>query len=329
MALLVVTGVSLYLFGPSLAEVFSAWDQLGELHPVWVLVVLACETLSFLCIWELQRLSLGTRDWFSVITTQLAGNAFNRITPGGGATGTALQARMLADAGIPTAKAATALTAQSLLLTAAVVGLPVLSIPAIALSGTHVPSRLLHAGMLGGVVFVVMVIVGSVLLLTRQPVCLLGRGIETTVNRIRRRQVIVGLGDRLLAERDLIRETLGSRWVAAVALAVGRWVFEYLALLITLHAINAKPQPILVLYAFVAASLLGMIPITPGGLGFVEAGLTATLAAAGVAPDAALLATLVFRLVSFWLPLPIGLVGTFLFRRRYPPRERLPIPDPA
>jgi len=60
-----------------------------------------------------------------------------------------------------------------------------------------------------------------------------------------------------------------------------------------------------------------MIPITPGGLGFVEAGLTATLIAAGVAGSDALLATLAYRVVSYWLPLPAGLGASVLFRRRY------------
>ena len=75
-----------------------------------------------------------------------------------------------------------------------------------------------------------------------------------------------------------------------------------------------------VLLAFAAASVLSMIPITPGGLGFVEAGLTATLVAAGIDADAAVAATLLFRLVSFWIPLPIGAAAGWWFRRRYPRR---------
>jgi uncharacterized protein (TIRG00374 family) len=74
----------------------------------------------------------------------------------------------------------------------------------------------------------------------------------------------------------------------------------------------------LVLLAFVAASLLGMIPFSPGGLGFVEAGLAATLALSGITTGQAVLATLVFRLVSFWLPIPIGFAAWWVFRRRYP-----------
>jgi hypothetical protein len=46
--------------------------------------------------------------------------------------------------------------------------------------------------------------------------------------------------------------------------------------------------------------------------------LTGTLALAGVHTDSAVLATLGFRLVSFWLPLPAGLVAAWIFRRRFP-----------
>ena len=89
-------------------------------------------------------------------------------------------------------------------------------------------------------------------------------------------------------------------------------------LLIALHAIHANPNPALVLLSFVGANVLGLLPFTPGGLGFVEAGLTATLVLAGVTADAAILATLVYRLVTYWLPLPIGFVASVVYRRRYP-----------
>ncbi len=73
-----------------------------------------------------------------------------------------------------------------------------------------------------------------------------------------------------------------------------------------MYAVGARPHVSLVLLAFCAAQLLGTIPITPGGLGLVEAGLTGTLALAGVGGGAAVVATLAYRLVSFWLPIPLG-----------------------
>ncbi len=62
--------------------------------------------------------------------------------------------------------------------------------------------------------------------------------------------------------------------------------------------------------------MLAQVPVTPGGLGFVEAGLTATLALAGVGASDAILATLAYRLFSYWLPLPVGLAAYTLHRRR-------------
>jgi uncharacterized protein (TIRG00374 family) len=63
--------------------------------------------------------------------------------------------------------------------------------------------------------------------------------------------------------------------------------------------------------------LLALIPLTPGGLGFVEAGLVGTLTLAGVHANDALTATLLYRLVSYWLPLPAGGIAYLLFRLRY------------
>ena len=316
--LLAVTAVSLYLFFPSIAEVFSAWDKLGEVHPLALPVIFACEAMSFVCTWVVQRIALRTHEWFSISTSQLAGNSFNRVTPGGGATGTALQARMLIDAGFDGPKAAAGLTVQSFLMTAAVVAMPILAIPAI-IAGTRVPNSLVDAAWIGALLFVAIVVLGVVLLATRKPLDRLGHVIETTANLFRfRRPPIHDLGPKLLDERDEIRVTMGSNWLAAVGASVGRWGFEYLALLVTLYAIDASPDPWLVLFAFVAASALGMIPFSPGGLGFVEAGMTASLAVSGVTVGQAVLATLVFRLVSFWLPIPIGIFAGWLFRRRYP-----------
>jgi uncharacterized protein (TIRG00374 family) len=59
------------------------------------------------------------------------------------------------------------------------------------------------------------------------------------------------------------------------------------------------------------------MPLTPGGLGFVEAGLTGTLALAGIGAGASVVATLAYRLVQFWLPIPAGAVAAVIHRRRY------------
>ena len=90
-----------------------------------------------------------------------------------------------------------------------------------------------------------------------------------------------------------------------------------------LSATGDATSPSLVLLAYVAGAVLSMIPITPGGLGFVEAGLTTTLVAAGVAPRQAVLATLAYRLVSYWIPMVAGLIAYITFRIAPPARSQV------
>jgi uncharacterized protein (TIRG00374 family) len=313
-----VTGVCLYLFAPSVVEVLAAWDRLDRFDPGWLAVILGCEAASFASIWALQRIVMPEVSWFDGATSQLAGNAFNRITPGGGATGTALQARLLADAGYDLTSVATAISAQSILISVAVLVLPIFSLPAIV-AGLSVPGSLADAAWIGAIVFFVVAAAGAFVLHRPRLIERFGDAIASAANRFRRRRPpIEHLGARLVQQRDVLRAAVGSHWLTAVVAAVARWAFEYAALLVALHAIGARVEPTLVLLAFTTAELLGLLPFTPGGLGFVEAGLTGTLALAGVSPGDAVLATLVFRLVSFWLPLPVGLGAAFVFRHRHP-----------
>ena len=99
--------------------------------------------------------------------------------------------------------------------------------------------------------------------------------------------------------------------------SAGNWLLDLTALLIALAAVGAEPRASVVLLAYVVAAFLGMIPITPGGLGFVEAGLVGTLSLAGIGTDQALLATLVYRLVAYWLPIPAGAVAYVFAGRKY------------
>ncbi len=315
---LIVAFVSLYLLWPSVGEVFDQWRSLTELKPEWVAVALGVETLSFVAVWELQRIALQTKRWFPVAMSQLAGNAFGRVIPGGVAAAGALQYRMLVRAGLPGARIASSLTAASALLFGAVLALPLLSLPAI-LGGTPVADGLEHAAYLGAAFFVLMLAGGAVVFVWDRPLAVVGRWFERAVNAtLRRHRPLTGLPERLLAERDTLRTAFGRRWEAAVLAAAGKSIFDYLALVACLRAVGAEPNPSLILLAYVAASLLAMIPLTPGGLGFVEAGLVGLLILAGVGATASAVATLAYRLVSFWLPIPVGGAAYAVFRRRYP-----------
>lgn len=323
-----VAAISLYLVAPSVLAVFESWPQLSEVSPGWFLVVLAGQVLSFGCLFVMQRMALRTEAWFPVITSQLAGNAVSRIVPGGAAAGAALQFRMLAAAGMEATRAVSGLTAFSLVQIASVLALPLLALPAIV-AGAYVNRGLVQTAIFGAVAFVVVAALGTVMLRGDRPLAAVGRAVQATRNRLRRtRPPLTGLPERLLAERDAIRAVLGSRWPRVSLAVAGKLGFDFGSLLAALAAVGCQPRPSLVLVAFATALILGMIPITPGGLGFVEAGLTGTLTLAGVPAGEAALAALVYRLASYWLPILAGLVayGAFSWRSRQPGR---PAHDPS
>ena len=68
---------------------------------------------------------------------------------------------------------------------------------------------------------------------------------------------------------------------------------------------------------YAAANIVALIPLTPGGLGIVEADLASLLVLAGVPSGPAFVATLAYRLVSYWLPVLIGGPAYLMFRHRY------------
>ena len=176
----------------------------------------------------------------------------------------------------------------------------------------------MHTALLGLAGFVLYAIFGVILLGTDRPLATVGRAAQSLWNKVTRgRRPVTGLDQRLLAERDTIRAVLGRKWRQAIVLTAGRLGFDYGCLLAALRATGASPRPSLVLLAYSAADILALFPVTPGGLGIVEASLSGLLILAGVRPGYAVLATLAYRIASYWLPLLAGLPAYLLFRHRY------------
>lgn len=312
-----VTGITLYLVFPSLAEVFSSFPKLTSLDPIWFTLAFAFEVAHFVCTIGLQRIALATKAWFSVSTSQLAGNAISLVVPGGAAVGAATQFRMLATAGNDTAAAVGGLTVFSLLQIGGLLALPVFVLPAIV-AGTPIARGLEYTALLGLVAFVLFAGFGTIVLALDGPMRWAGHVVQLVRNRLRRNATpMTDLPERLVRERNRIRDVLGRRWKAATLLSSGRLLLDYGCLLASIRATGAKPNPSLVLLAYAVAKLLALIPITPGGLGIVEAGLSGLLIVAGVPGGAAVVATLAYRIISYWLPIFVGPFAYFAFRLRY------------
>jgi hypothetical protein len=323
-AVVVVTGVAIYLVFPAITEVLASWPRLSTLNPWWFAVAVGAETAHFACTFALQRLALRTRAWFPVITSQLAGNAITLIVPGGAAVGAAVQFRMLATSGRDTTSTVGGLAAFSLLGVGGLLALPVFALPVI-LFGAPTNRGLVNAAVLGAVAFVAFTALGAIVLAYDAPLRWIGQLVQRLRNWVlRKRPPLQGLDTTLLQQRNDIRAVLGRQWWQALLLSAGRLAFDYLCLLAALRATGSRPRPSLILVAYAVAGIIGMIPITPGGLGLVEASLTGLLVLADVNSSQAVLATLTYRLASYWLPLCAGPIAYGLFRLRYRSRPSSP-----
>lgn len=315
--LVTIAGVALYLVAPRVIAVLHSWPRLATVSPIWLGVALVSQGAHFGCTFALQRVALRTKEWFPVVTAQLAGNAISLIVPGGAAAGAAVQFRMLAVSGMDAGDAAGGLTAFSLLGIAGLLALPVLVLP-VVLFGAPVSSGLYAAAIIGAVAFVLFTGFGAWVMATDAPIRLVGRAAQKVRNRIRsQRTPISGLSHRLLEQRDLVVAVLGKQWWQATLLSAGRLGFDFFCLLAAVLAVGNESSPTLVLLAYAVAGVIGLIPITPGGLGIVEASLSGLLVLAGLSTGEAVLATLTYRLASYWIPLASGPVAYTLFKRRY------------
>jgi uncharacterized protein (TIRG00374 family) len=91
---------------------------------------------------------------------------------------------------------------------------------------------------------------------------------------------------------------------------------EIVAFALCVHAVGG-PLPFLQVAAvYVGGNLVASAAPVPGGLGAVEAALTGGLSALGMGPGAAASAVLTYRLLTFWLALPIGWAALKMAERR-------------
>jgi len=315
---LLVSVITLYGLLPQLLSVFGEIPKLRELNPAWFIATVVLECGSFVCQWRLTRTALPQVSWFVAGTAQLASNAVSKTVPGGAAVGAATGYRMLSVSGVNRGNAGAGLAATSIISNGVLLALPMVAILGSILSAP-VPRNLAVVAWGGALLFLALFATVFVLVRFDRPLHAVGRVVERVggwVNAKLHRSGGPKAAD-LIHQRDVMIDALGSRWEVALAAAVGNWGLDYLALVACLYAVGATPRLSLILVAYAVAAVASMIPITPGGLGFVEAGLVTALIAAGVNGDAAVLATLAYRLVSYWLPIPAGLVATILFRRRY------------
>ena len=295
-----------YLVIPRLTDAGKNLSLLGRLDPIWLVAGFLLEAASLLAYAFLSRslLPRSSPSLFTLFRIDLAGNAVAHVVPGGSAGSAGLGFRLLTARGVPRQDAGFAIATQGM---GSAVVLNVLlwislvvSIPFAGLHSAYESIALL-VGMLA------LLAVGAL-------VFALTRGEEAAtrmLGALARPIPRVGedAADRFVRRvsqslRDLGRDR--GRLHQAIVWAVLNWLLDAASLWAFVAAFGHYVFPFELFVAYGVANVLAVIPITPGGLGFVEVVSSALLASFGVPANIALLAVLGWRLVNFWLPIPLG-----------------------
>ena len=116
--------------------------------------------------------------------------------------------------------------------------------------------------------------------------------------------------DAILGFQDTMKLLISNKKVMyyTVPLSFVIWVFEIIRVYLVFMSFGANVSLITIGEVFIVASLVGMIPLLPGGLGAIDGVMIIFYSAAGISSSVSAAATVVERLISFWMATIIGLV---------------------
>jgi uncharacterized protein (TIRG00374 family) len=114
-------------------------------------------------------------------------------------------------------------------------------------------------------------------------------------------------------------------WAAVLTWGAASWLFDCACLMFSFLSVGTGVPWQGLLLAYCAGQLAVSLPITPGGLGVVEGSLMVALVAFGGAKAATVAAVLLYRVISFWIPLPIGGACYLALNRLLKHRARSPL----
>jgi uncharacterized protein (TIRG00374 family) len=309
---------------PQIADYGDVWGAIQDLSASQIGLLVGATVLNLVTFappWMAALPGLGFGHAF--ILTQVS-TASTYIAPGGAAVGIASSYAMLRawdfrGSRIGLAAAVLGAWNQFALLTFPVVGLALLTL------ANERSNRLIETvALIALVVFVVAVAAFAAGLSTNRLARWLGDAIARIVNwflHVVRKGPVGWSGESLVKLRGEAVELLGRRWhVLTLAVLAGQ-LTVFMLLLVCLRTLGVSANEVDWIEAFAAwalVRLIGSLPITPGGIGVVEVGLTGALVGFGGDNAEVVAAVLVYRFLTVVPTLALGLAGILAWRRFKP-----------
>jgi uncharacterized membrane protein YbhN (UPF0104 family) len=311
--------LGLYLLLPQLAGLEDTWSRIEDGSPFWIVLALVLTLGMFWGYIEMFRGVFSKAGRGIIGRTEsylitMAGLAASRIFAAGGAGGLVLQAWALRQAGLPKRVVADK-TMSFLALTYFPYAAAMLVCGLGLRLGVFPGAAPLPMTLIPALVAVILIGVAALILLVPTD---LQRRLDGFAGRTgpagRIAQKLASIPAASSAGLHDAIQHLRSRDPALLG-AVAFWAFQIAVLWAAFRAFGDAPPVAVLVQAFFVGMLGNLLPI-PGGVGGVEGGMIGAFAAFGVDAGLAVVAVLVFRALTFWLPLLPGVIAFFKLRAR-------------
>jgi uncharacterized protein (TIRG00374 family) len=333
LSVLLVVAIFYYLLhGIDLATVWAEIKALTWLEMATLVAIAGWNLCTYAWVW--MSVTPGLSFWRAMGMTQATTAVANTIPAGvGAAIGIGMTYTMLGSWGYSRSRTTTAVLVSGVWNSFIKLAMPVLALALVLLGGGAGGGRVVAA--LVGIAGLAAAVVVFALMLRSEAVArrfgLLAGRVASRLLALVRRPPVAGWELATVKFRTRTVGLVQRRWVAITVTSLVSHLSLFLVLLVTLRNVGVSNSQVgwaEVLAVFAFARLATAIPLTPGGAGFVEAVLIGGLVAAGGARPQVVAAVLVYRALTWLLPIPVG-IGTYLWWRRQSlaaPETRAPTP---
>ena len=319
-SLAIVAGIFLGVM-PLIADYGDVFDTIRAMTSMETGSLVAFGLWNLITYWFVLTAALpGLRLREAAVVNQ-ASTAVSNTLPGGGVIGVGVSIAMLTSWGFTIGSIGRSAVVTGIWNNFVKLGMPVLALALLALDGELTPARVTAAAI--GIIVLVSAVVLFGLLLRSDPLArAIGRGVGHVVNWGRKRlrkEPMEGWDER---SSDFRTDTIGllrHRWLWLTVATLLSHISLYLVLLVALRHVGVSQEElswITVLAAFAFVRLISALPLTPGGVGVVELGYAAvlTIGLDDITSAQVVAAILVFRAVTYLLPIPLGLISYVIWR---------------
>jgi putative heme transporter len=312
-SVLVIGGVFVFAL-PRIADYGAVWDVVQTLSWQWLVVLVVAALLNLVTYGPPLVAALPGLSYLHASRATLASSALSSVAPGGAAVGMATSFAMLRAWGFSGRPVGLAVVVQSIWNQFVILGFPIVAVAALAAQGGRNRTLELVAA-IGLVVFVVAVVGFAVGLSSARLARRVGDRTARLVSwakHLLHKAPVKWNGTSFVRFRDETIVLIRRRWLFLTAATLAGHLTVFLVLLASLRAVGVERAEVTIVETFAAwtlARILGAIPITPGGVGFVELGLSGALVAFGATDAQAVAATLIYRFLTVVPTLAVGLLA--------------------